>query len=453
MEQPGPLNRRQFIRRASACAAMSMTGIASTLFDLRLINAVMAQGSPEDYKALVCVFLSGGNDANNWLIPRSGSDYTAYAAARQNLALAQGSLLALNPLVGDGRDYGLHPNCAGLQNLFNTGKLAFLRNVGPLVAPTTRAAYLAGSAPKPLQLFSHSDQVMEWQSSISDVPSRTGWGGRCADLLYSVNAGAQVSMSISLAGFNTWEVGNIISQYQVSTSGSIGLTGLSTNQVQALKDILAYPRTNLYEKTFATISQTAILNNELLTSALNSAPALTTVFPTTSLGNQLKMIARLISARSALSMKRQIFFCSLGGFDTHGEQLTTQGNLLSDISQSVSAFYNATVELGIPDKVTTFSASDFNRTYPSNGIGSDHGWGGHHFILGNAVLGQTMFGSFPTLAVNGPDDTSTGRWIPTTSVDEYAATLARWFGVSESNLDVVFPNLYRFPHRNLGFML
>ncbi len=451
MEPSQALSRRQFIRQA-ACAAVGTTAIASTIRDLRLINAVMAQGSPEDYKALVCVFLYGGNDANNLVIPRSGSDYNNYAGIRQNLAIAQSSLLPLNPIVGDGRDYGLHPSCANLQTLFNTGKLAILRNVGALVTPMTRAEYLAGSKPRPVQLFSHSDQQVQWQTSISDLPSRTGWGGRCADLLYTLNTGAQVSMSISLSGFNTWEVGNIVSQYQVSTSGPIGLTGISSAQIQAMRDILALSRTNLYEKTFAQITERSIQNNDLLTFALNGAPTLNTAFPNTTLGNQLKMIARLISARSGLSMKRQIFFCSVGGYDTHGEQVNSQASLLTQLDQAVKAFYDATVEMGIPDKVTTFSASDFSRTFPTNGIGSDHGWGGHHFILGDAVLGQRYYGTFPTLALNGPDDTSTGRWIPTTSVDEYSATLARWFGVSESNLDTVFPNLYRFAHRNLGFM-
>jgi uncharacterized protein (DUF1501 family) len=348
--------------------------------------------------------------------------------------------------------------------LFNTGKVAILANVGTLVAPITRAQYFAGSVAVPPQLFSHNDQQVEWQTSIPDQPSKTGWGGRCADLLYTLNAGAQVSMSISLSGFNTFEVGDLVQQYQVSTTGSVGLTNLSTNQLNAVKNIIALPQSNLYAKAYSQIVDRAIQNDALLTAALNSQPALTTVFPNTTLGNQLKMIARLISVRSALSMKRQIFFCSVGGYDTHSGQVGdaahpndplygAHANLLAELSQSLKAFYDATVEIGIPDKITAFTASDFGRTFPSNGVGSDHGWGAHQVIVGGAVRGQSLYGAFPALAVNGPDDTGLGRWIPTTSVDEYSATLARWFGVGNSDLNTVFPNLNRFVHPDLGFML
>jgi uncharacterized protein (DUF1501 family) len=448
-QTPPIITRRQFIRQA-ACAALGTTAITSTIFDLRLINAAAAQGNFTDYKALVCVFLYGGNDSNNLLIPASGADYTAYATARQNLALAQNTLLAIDP-TNDSRDFGLHPSCAGIQSLFESGQLAFLCNVGTLVGPVTRAQYLAGSAAVPPQLFSHNDQQVQWQTSIPDQPSKTGWGGRCADLLASVNTGSQVSMAISLAGANTFEVGNVVQQYQVSTSGSLGLTNISSNRLQQIKDILALPHTNLFEKGFAQITDTAIRNHDLLSAALASVPD-PTGFPATSLGNQMKMIAKLISARDALSMKRQIFFCSIGGYDTHGEQLVTQAGLLAELSDSLKAFNDSMITLGISDKVTAFTASDFSRTFPSNGIGSDHAWGAHQMIVGGAVQGRKLYGRFPTLAVNGPDDTSQGRWIPTTAVDEYSATLAKWFGVTDTNLDTVFPNLHRFAHRDLGFM-
>ncbi len=450
--QPSPITRRQFIRQA-ACAAVGTSAIASTIFDLRLVNAIMANGTPTDYKALVCVFLYGGNDANNLIVPRTGTDYDNYAAARQNLALAQGSLLTINPLTSDGHDYGFHPSCPELQSLFNTGKLALLANVGTLVYPMSKAQYQSGSVPKPPQLFSHNDQQVQWQTSIPDQPAKTGWGGRCADLLYTLNAGAQVSMSISLSGFNTWEVGNLIQQYQVSTTGSVGLSNLSSNQLNAVKGILALPHTNVFEEAYADTTDRAIANHELLSGALTGI-AEPPGFPTTSLGNQLKMIGKLIAARDALLMKRQIFFCSIGGYDTHGEQLISQAGLLAELSQSLNAFYNyINVTLGIPDKVTAFTASDFGRTYPSNGIGSDHGWGAHQLIVGDAVQGQKLYGTFPTPVVNGPDDTGLGRWIPTTAVDQYSATLAKWFGVSQTDLATVFPNLSRFNSPDLGFML
>lgn len=443
------ITRRQFIRQA-ACAAVGTTAIASTLFDLRLIKAALAQGNFTDYKALVCVFLYGGNDSNNLLIPSTGADYAAYAAARQNLALAQNILLPIDP-TNDSRDFGMHPSCAGLQSLFGSGKLAILCNVGTLVGPVNRSQYLAGSVAVPPQLFSHNDQQVQWQTSVPDQLSKTGWGGRCADLLAPVNTGSQVSMSISLSGANTFEVGNTVQQYQVSPAGSIGLSGISSNRLQQIKDIIGMPHTNLFEKGFAQVTDTAIRNNDLLSAALASVPD-PTGFPVTSLGNQLKMIAKLIAARNALSMKRQIFFCSIGGYDTHGEQLVTQAGLLSELSDSLKAFSDTMSTLGVQDKVTTFTASDFSRTFPSNGIGSDHAWGGHQLIVGGAVQGKKLYGTYPTLAVNGPDDTTQGRWIPTTAVDEYSATLAKWFGVTESNLDTVFPNLTRFAHRDLGFM-
>ncbi len=456
-ESPSLLTRRGFIRQA-ACAAVGTTAISNTLLDLRLINSLVAAAPVTDYKALVCVFLYGGNDANNLIIPRSGTDYDAYAAARLNLAIPAASLLPIDPASAGGREYGFHPSCGGLQQLFNGGQAAVMANVGTLVEPVTRAQYQAKTRRLPPQLFSHNDQQVQWQTSIPDRPMKTGWGGRCADLLYSLNEGSQVSMSISVAGVNTWEVGDIVQQYHVSAPAtassldvSIGLQSIGTTQLQAMRGILdlAYP--NLFEQEFATVVDRAIDNNALIRAALTAATPLVTTFPNESLSNQLRSVARLISVRQALNMKRQIFFVSKGGFDTHGEQNATHATLLGQVSTAMKAFYDATAELGIADKVTAFTASDFGRTLPSNGQGSDHGWGSHQIVVGGAVNAD-MYGAFPTLAVNGPDDTSTGRWIPTTAVDQYAATLARWFGVNESNLPDVFPNIGRFATSNLGFL-
>ncbi|MEY2497413.1 MAG: hypothetical protein QOD12_969 [Verrucomicrobiota bacterium] len=445
--------RRTFIRQA-ACAALTTSGLLNTIFDLRRLSAA-TYADTTDYKALVCLFLFGGNDANNVIVPHDNAGYTSYAAARGILAIPQASLLPLTLPNGDGRDFAFHPNLAELQALFNQGHLGIVSNVGTLVAPVTRAQYLAGGAAVPSQLFSHADQSVQWQTSVPDQISKTGWGGRMADVLQSLNANSKISLNISIAGTNTFEVGNTVLPYNISSNGSVGLAGFDNSananvRLQAFKDLLALPHHNLLEQAYSDTVSRSIAANELLTTALAGLPALQTVFPATALAQQLGMVAKLIAARTNLSMQRQIFFCSVGGYDTHGDQLTGQSNLFTELSQALNAFYSATNELGVVQQVTTFTASDFGRTYPTNGSGSDHGWGSHQFVLGGAVQGGRLFGTFPTLAVNGPDDTGQGRWIPTTSVDEFSATLATWFGVSASQLSTVLPNIGRFAHPNLG---
>jgi uncharacterized protein (DUF1501 family) len=446
--------RRTFLRQA-ACAALGTTGLINTIFDLRKLSAATIPAS--DYKALVCLFLYGGNDANNVIVPHDNSGYASYLAARGILAIPQSSLLPLTLPNGDGRDFGLHPSLPEVQSLFNQGKMALVSNVGTLLAPITRAEYLAKTVAVPNQLFSHADQSVQWQTSVSNQTSLTGWGGRTADLLASLNGNSKISLAISIAGTNTFEVGNLVIPYAVAPTGSIGLTGFNGSananvRLQAFKDLLAQPHNNLFEQAYADTVTRAIADNDLLTSALAGSPALQTVFPATDLGSQLNMVAKLIAARTSLGMQRQIFFCAVQGYDTHGDQLTAQSNLFAELSQAMNAFYNATVEMNIANQVTTFTASDFGRTYPTNGSGSDHGWGSHQFVMGGAVLGGRLFGTFPTLAVNGPDDTGQGRWIPTTSVDEFSATMATWFGVSSSDLSTVFPNIGHFSNPNLGFL-
>jgi uncharacterized protein (DUF1501 family) len=473
--------RRDFIRQA-ACAALGTAALTSAIRDLRFMNAAVAQSNVVDYKALVCVFLQGGNDSNNLILPTIQSEYDNYAAIRTPvLAIPQSSILPISSLSSDGHEYGLHPSCVELQTLFGEGKLAVLFNTGTLVYPLTRAQYRSGALMKPPQLFSHADQVTQWQTSIPDRAPLTGWGGRCADLMAAVQPGAPISLSVTLAGSNTFEVGNNISQYSVSTSGAISLSGVSGARLQALTNVLGLTSQNLQVQAYSgvakhSIASGSILNNAIAaTSAANywTVPFPTTITPptggnpfTSSLSPQLKMVARLIEAghravaNGGFGMKRQIFFCGVGGYDLHTNQTpgpanTTIGshaNLLAELSQSLLAFQRAMEQLGLPNNVTAFTASDFGRTFPSNGQGSDHGWGSHHLILGGAVKGQRTYGAFPTLAVNGPDDTSTGRWIPTTSIDQYFATLATWFGVDNGNLATVFPNLGRFAAPNLGFV-
>ena len=470
--------RREFVRQA-ACAAVGTLSIASTIRDLRFINAAVAQGSLTDYKALVCVFLSGGNDCNNIIVP-TGADYTNYAAARQNLALPEASLLPLTSLNPDGHSYGLHPTMPEMQTLFSEQKMAMLFNVGPLVYPMTRAQYQAKSVPRPPQLFSHSDQVTHWQTSLPDQPPKTGWGGRIADLMHPMQVdlvngvptsnSAKIALCTSVAGANTFEVGDTFAQYHVSTNGAVTLSSVNGSRLQAMKDILAIGDINLQRTAFAGVTKSAIDTGDLLNTAIaptSGASYWTSPFPTSSLGNQLRMIARLIEAgprpstdaNPGLNMKRQIFFCSVGGYDTHTAQvgtadptIGTHANLLNELSEAVFAFQRGMQQIGQANNVTLFTASDFGRTFPTNGQGSDHGWGSHHFIVGGAVRGGRTYGAFPALQVNGPDDTSTGRWIPRVSVDEYSATLAKWFGVSAGDLSTVFPNIGHFAAPDVGFM-
>ncbi len=468
MEKPSPLTRRQFIRQ-SCCAAVGTWALTNAIRDLTFINAAVAQTMITDYKALVCIFLQGGNDSNNLIIPIGAGDYLNYATIRSPiLAIPQAAALPITPAVSDGHEYGLHPACTGLQTLFGEGKLAILFNTGTLLYPTTRAEYESGSIAVPPQLFSHADQVTQWQTSIPDQPPTTGWGGRCADLLASVQPSAAISLAITLAGANTFEVGNIVSQYSVSTSGAVSLAGVTGSRLTAFQQILGLDGTlaNLQAQAYANVTNQAIATGSVLNTAIAataSSKYWTTAFPTTTLGSQLQMVARLIQAAPALQMKRQIFFCEIGGYDLHSGQTLitngvpdpTQGShavLLGEVSDAFLAFERAMEQLSLSDSVTTFTASDFGRTFPCNGYGSDHGWGSHHLIMGGAVKGGNTYGTFPVLTVGGPDDTSTGRWIPTVSVDQYSATLATWFGVDSTNLSTVFPNLGRFATSNLGFV-
>lgn len=449
-----PISRRDFFRQ-SACAAVGTSALTSTILDLFAVNAA-AQEAP-DYKALVCIFLAGGNDSSNMFVPRSGPAYAAYATLRGALALPSESLLGIDPPVFDGIEFGLHPSMGSMQTLFREGKMAVLRNVGTLVAPITRADYLKGGAAVPPQLFSHNDQQVLWQTSVPDPQIRTGWGGRMADLLRSLNDASQVSMLISLAGSNTFQIGREVFQYPVSATGSVTMNGISrTNphdpETRALNRMIRAENDNLFEHVYTGVMKRAVDADLQIRSSFESSPAIATVFPNTRLGNQLKTAARMIQIRGALAQRRQVFFCQAGGYDTHDEQLGDHANLLQELSDALLAFYRATQELGVADQVTSFTASDFGRTFTSNGRGSDHGWGSHHFITGGSVNGGAFYGRYPIMTIKGPDDTDRGRWIPSTSVDEYSATLARWFGVPESSMGMVLPNIGRFATRNLGFM-
>jgi uncharacterized protein (DUF1501 family) len=457
-------SRRHFLRQA-CCAAVGTTGMLSSLAQLRAIGAAAADSSDlrrssaasADYKALVCVFLQGGNDATNLIIPSDGANYTAYAAARGELAQAQSSLLPIAPKIyRDGRSYGLNRAVPEIQSLFTQGKLAVLANVGTLVQPTTLAQYKTG-ATLPRQLFSHTDQIMQWQSSVADRAMETGWGGRMADIVNAMNANNQISMSISLNGSNRFELGNTVNQYAIYYGGVGDMTYGGTQpgwniRARAIQNLMKTPNQNLLTAAFGKATGQASDDAVLLGGVLRGAPELRTSFPTSEFAQRLKMVARMISVADTLGLKRQIFFVQLIGWDLHGGQVDGHGPLLTDLSRALKAFYDATTELGVANQVTTFTASDFGRTYIPNAGGTDHGWGNHQFIMGGAVKGGEIYGQMPSLVVNGPDDTGRGRWIPSTSVDEYNATLATWFGVSASNLSTVLPNIGRFAKPNVGFL-
>ncbi len=410
----------------------------------------------DDYRALVCVFLYGGNDSNNMVIPLDTERLALYSSVRKNLALAPDTLLAVE--TPSGAPYGLHPNLPELRDLFKSGNLAVAANVGTLIAPTTRDQYLK-QAQLPANLFSHSDQQAAWQSSAAQGSATTGWGGRLADQMAYRNAPSTFPVLLSVAGNALFSVGEHSRPATVIPGATLGLQGYADNaaaraRYQSLTELLTFDSgAALVEQANLSMKQ-GLDNASVLNDALSGGTALATTFPTTSLGSQLQQIARIIQVRQQLGMTRQIFFASLGGFDTHTVQLTTQDNLFTQLSQAIGAFYKATQELGVEQSVTTFTESDFSRTFqPNSNGGTDHAWGSHHLVLGGAVKGGEVYGKFPTLALGGPDDAgSEGRWIPALATDQYAATLAYWFGLSPQLASALLPNIGNFPTADAGFM-
>ena len=461
------LSRRQFLGQAS-CAAVTAIPVINTILNLKLAGSVAAaEPGPAEYRALVCVFLNGGNDSFNMLAPRGNAEYAEYADIRQDLALAQADLLPIHPLEYNGPQLGIHPGMLALQQLFENGNAAFVANVGTLVEPVTKTQYVNGSVPLPLGLFSHSDQIEQWQTSLPDTRSAVGWAGRMADLLKSFNSNENVSMNVSLSGSNVWQSGQSVFEYAITPNGAVGLQGYNADWQQwqdvvqarsaAIDSQLGLHYQNLFAQTFAKSKRDAFDAYEVFAAA--TAPELPpgATFPATNLGQSLRMIARTIAGRSALGMTRQTFFVSFGGWDHHDEVINNQAVMLPVVSQAVGAFYNALELIGVNDQVTLFSASDFGRTLTSNGRGSDHAWGGNQFVVGGAVNGRRIYGTYPSLHENNPLDVGRGRLIPTVSADEFFAEMALWLGVSRGNLPLVLPNIERFYDTNsegwpIGFL-
>jgi uncharacterized protein (DUF1501 family) len=444
-------NRRSFIKYASLAAA----GNAAGLRPFGMLNA-MAQ-TTADYKALVCVFLYGGNDANNMLIQNDTKGYANYSTLRGPLAIPQAQLL---PLGSTGL-YGLNPNLPDVQTLYGSNNLALVTNVGTLIEPTTRTQYLAGQT-VPTNLFSHADQQLEWQNAAQSGATPSGWAGRIADLTSTgFNPNGKIPMITSVAGDTLFCNGTNSTPVAVSP-GNLGGASCSegtaecTAQQATAQALLSFSSGLSLVQADNSITNNAYAYAKTLSDAVQSVTPLKTVFRTTGggLAAQLKQIAQIIQVRAALGVSRQIFFCGVGNFDTHADQLTLQGNLLAQISPALADFYASTQELGVQNNVTTFTMSDFSRTFqPNSNTGTDHAWGSHHMVMGGAVKGGTMYGTFPTLSLGGPDDSgSNGRWVPTTGSVQYAATLASWFGVSTAQMSTIFPNIGSFKTTNLGFV-
>jgi uncharacterized protein (DUF1501 family) len=452
-------SRRAFLQTT---ATFGLAGAAAPFVTTLAAIGEAAASVATDYKALVCVFLYGGNDYANTVTPYDQASYDLYAKLRPALAYTKASLdaTALTPTtaLAGGRQYALAPALAPLLPVFNAGKMAVMLNVGTLAQPTTKAQYNAKSVALPPKLFSHNDQQSYWQSS-SPEGAGSGWGGRIGDLMQAGN-GTSLLTCINAAGNAVFLAGKTAFQYSISSNGPIALTGNtsvfgSATASTALKSLMTGSRANIFENEHAKVSKRSLDTGALVTTSLAAAPAFTTVYPAgNSLADQLKVVARMISVSNELGAKRQVFFVSLGGFDLHDNLVAQQPVLLANVANAMRAFYDHTVELGISDKVTTFTGSDFGRTLVPNTDGSDHGWGSMHFVMGGAVKGKQLYGTPPAIADNGPDDVGQGRLLPGIAVDQYASTLATWFGVSNNDMSTVLPNIssYNPSSWNLGFI-
>lgn len=478
------MKRRDFLRQVG-CSSLALASGSALMTQLSLMNSALAASTTcasyppvNDYRALVCLFLSGGNDSWNLLVPTDTARYNTYVTSRSgiiNPAMPANSGMAidlsqLSPVTvrnaGPGQSYGVPAVCQEMADLFNAGQGAFAVNLGTLLEPTSKTTYTNGSVPLPPQLFSHADQQGQWQYGQPTANGSTGWGGLMADRLYVLNSGATIPMSISLSGENRFQAGLDVQPYSISSRGPIALNGYAGTtgapKMSALEELLALSYPDPLSRTYASKVNNALDYYNTMNSALSGAPPLTTAFPPNNpVAAALQMVAKVISVNKVLKAKRQVFFINYGSFDTHDGQVVEQPKLLSTISQALGAFYKATVELGVQNSVTSFTVSEFARTLNSNGDGTDHAWGGNQFVMGGAVKGSNIYGRpavsggiFPDQTLNSVDCLARGQMIPGASCDQYSATLARWLGLNDCDIATVFPYLNNFnnPGWDLGFM-
>jgi uncharacterized protein (DUF1501 family) len=483
MSKPTFHSRRDFLRRA-ACSSLACATSGALFGQLSLMNSVLASTlscpsySPVgDYKALVCLFLVGGNDSFNLLIPSDTARYDIYSTSRSGpaplgMAIDKSTLIPVNPNTLDnaGDTYGLHPSCAELATLFENEKLAFIVNAGTVLQPTSKTQYQTPGYPLPPQLFSHADQQGQWQFGQPSQNGTVGWAGLAADRLSVLNPGMTIPMSISLGGLNRLQTGQVVQPYSVTANGPSGLGGyngaVGTTKMNALEELLGQAYPDPLSRAYRSNLQNSIDWYKTLNAALANATDVSASFPaagTNPVADALQEIAKIISVRATLGAKRQIFFVSYGSFDTHDGQLDTnngQPALFATISQALGSFYDATVQLGVQDSVTSFTFSEFSRTLNSNGDGTDHAWGGIQLAIGGSVLGRKLYSGamasgnqyFPDQTLDSADCLSRGQMVPSVSCDQYSATLAKWLGVNDCDIGTIFPYVGNFATADLGFL-
>lgn len=462
-------DRRSFLGKLGlGCASVGATTLLSGITNMGLLNAAAAANAPiinNDYKALVCILLTGGNDSFNMLMPRGANEHAEYANVRGSMAIPQADILPINPINNDGKSYGLHPNMPNIQNLFEAGNVAFIANTGALVEPVT-LAHFYNNQKLPPGLFSHSDQIKHWQTSVPQDRDALGWGGRLADILHTTNANQNLSMNISLDGLNIFQKGNTVNTFSIkpTETGVELLNGSGSNNFyetlkrQTLNSLLETNYQNILEKAYVKTVNNSTTNSYAFDAAINNGIPFNTTFTDKQLPTRLNMVAKTIAAKDALQVSRQTFFVQMGGFDTHQNNLALHSLLMEELDEALGSFYAALQELGLENQVTTFTISDFSRKLVANGTGTDHAWGGNSLVVGGAVAGKKIYGNYPDLYLGNNLDVGNGRLIPTTSCDEYFADLALWFGASSADLDLILPNINNFwtPVSNqspLGFMV
>ncbi len=449
------ISRRKFVGQLS-CAALGYTSIMNSLIHLKAINALTAANSMMDpeYKALVCLSLSGGNDSYNMIVPMGNKEYSDYAKTRSNLAIPKTNLRPIQVNNTPGRTFGIHPAMKEMQRLFDEGKLTFISNVGTLLEPTTKDQFYNETVKLPLGLLSHSDQTQQWQSSLADKRSTSGWGGKMADLIRDMNQAKEISMNISLDGTNLFQTGNETIEFSIDArNGSIGIYGYAPDNMydqfniqrtKAIDSMLDHTYLDIFQKTYVDVIRSSRDGDKKFTEALKKAPVLKTQFSDNTISQAFNMIARTISVHEELQFKRQIFFVNFYGWDHHDEVLNHQNEMFPIVDAALSEFNSALEELNLTKQVTTFSMSEFGRSLTSNGNGTDHAWGGNVFVMGGSVIPKKLNGKYPLLAGNSALNVYDGIMIPTTSVDQYFAELALWMGVQPSDLSYVLPNIGNF---------